>query len=257
MRTNLIKMIALTFAICLLCVASPVDAAGKTKSLQLVTKCSVKAEFDNDSIVSIYKYSYNKNGLFAKESTDNYSMKYTYKGKNLKKSVENSNGEKSTTSYTTKNGLVVKSVTKSRENKVKATYSYKNKKLNKIVSSDKDGTYTRKFEYNKKGQISKKISITKTGKKTLKAIDKYSYDKKGIPSKINHDGEIIETIENSYKNGKLVKSISTFKNKQGEVMKVSLEYTYSKKKVPASYVKNVQAQQKGFLQNLSASTLNF
>jgi hypothetical protein len=246
---------ALGLALCLLLAAAPVNAAGETTSLQLVTKCAIKSE--GGSSPSVFKYSYNKNGLFSKESTKGYSVKYTYKDKNLKKGVAKYDGGKTTTTFKTKNGLVVKSVSKSGKDKVTSTFSYKNKRLAKEVQKYKGYTMTTKFTYNKKGLISKKTMIWKDKKKTSKSVFKYTYDKNGYPTKINYDDGTSETIKNTYKDGLLVKKKATYKNEKGVKSWTSFEYTYSKKNVPAAYATNVQAQQKGFLQNLSASTFNY
>jgi hypothetical protein len=226
---------ALGFALCLLLAAAPVNAAGKTKSMQLVTKCTIKVEGGSGE-GSVFKYGYNKNGLFAKESTSGYSLKYTYKGKNLKKSVAKYSGEKATTTYETKNGLVVKSVTKSGKEKLVSTFTYKNKRLAKEVQKYsgnskqyKGYSMTTKFSYNKKGLISTKTMIWKDGKKTSKSVYKYTYDKKGYPTKVKFDDGTSETIKNTYKNGRLVKKVSTYKNEQGVTSWTSFEYTYSKK----------------------------
>lgn len=255
MRTNLFKTMALGLSLCLLLAAVPANAAGK--SMQLVTKCTIKIEGGTGD-GAVFKYGYNKNGLFAKESTDGYSLKYTYKGKNIKKSVATYSGEKATTTYTSKNGLVVKSVTKNGKETVTSTYSYKNKHLSKEVQKYKGGdSLTTKYEYNKKGLLSKKTMVWKAGKKTSKSVFKYTYDKKGNPTKVKYDDGTSETIKNTYKNGRLVKKVSTYKNEQGVTSWTSFEYSYSKKSVPASYASVVKAQQKGFLQNLSASTMNY
>jgi hypothetical protein len=252
---------ALGLALCLLLAAAPVNAAGKTKSLMLVTKCTEK--YEGSSGTSVYKYGYNKNGLFAKESKktkdagSSYSIKYTYKGKNLKKSVVSYAKEKETTTYTTKNGLVVKSVTKSGKNTLKSTYTYKNKKLSKEVSKFKGGSLTNKFSYNKKGLVSKNTDTWVFGKEKVKYSHTFTYDKKGNPVKVKYSSGYSETIKNTYKKGRIVKKEITSKDSTGTTTVRTYEYTYSKVKVPASYAKDVKVQQAGLLRNTSPSTANY
>lgn len=265
-RRNLQRGCGLLLSLCLcagfLFPSVTAEAAEKKVSVYVMT---THKEKDNYGMTSDYSFTYDKNGLVKTCDAKLSTYVYTYSGKKLKKVVDTPNEgydalEKETTTYTyDKKDRVKKSVSKSKSTTTTTTFSYDSKsrvkkEIMKIKSSGTTKTYIATYTYNKKG-LPTKLTV-KDGSGKVAMVTKYTYDKKGNPTKEVFDyGTMTSTLTNkyTYKSGRVTKVVATTEYSEagypkGENKKT---YTYKKIKVPKSYQATIEEQQqKIFKQNV-------
>ena len=256
---GVIVALAMAFA---LVAAHPATALAKTKYVKasvLVKSESKSMRGDREIGGSESVYRYNKNKLISECSSSSHyggaagisvrGFKYS-KGKLSK--VLDMAGPKdwfgSSVFTRDKKGRITKSVS---EITYKTTNKYKYDKKNRISKV----SFTYKFstgkvikgssaaKYNKKGLISQ--IVTKGGYDDIRGTVNYTYDSRGMIKSVVKKGVSKTTYKNTYKSGKLVKSVATTKYNSGEESVVeTTTYKYKTVKVPQKYAAQVKAQQK-------------
>lgn len=235
----------------------PVTAQAKTKYIKVsvlvdISGKTAKNDYaDYGRIQTTYKY--NKNGLISKCSSSNVyggaggvsGQSYKYSNGKISKIVDRA-GIGTSVFSRDKKGRVTKTVSITGQ----AINTYKYNKSGKATKSN--FTFknylgqvaqraTSVIAYNKKGLISK----VKTTGGFMDGTRTYTYDSRGMLKSESVSGSYKTTYKNTYKSGRLVKSVST---KQGigntDKYVETTVYKYKTIKVPKSYVAKVKDQQK-------------
>ena len=242
--------------------------AAQASNTPLTTQAAAKESIYVRSSIGDKKYTYNKYGLVTKITDTNSQWKLTYKGTKLVKVVH---ALKSTATNTWRDDI-------------EYTIAYDSKNRAKSMTVVSEGmpvnlyNNTETYTYNKKNQVTKKVTTYKDG--TPKSTVKYSYNAKGLVSKIvssistealKYDAkgnkisysckyaantyrvDLLSTFKNTYKSGRLTKVTQVDGNYEfSKVIK------YTKKSVPKKYAAAVKAQQtalRGFTPGVFISQL--
>lgn len=237
--------------------AQPVTAQAKTKYIKVsvlvdISGKTAKNDYsDYGHIQTTYKY--NKNGLISKCSSSNAyggaagisGQSYKYSKGKISKIIDRA-GIGTSVFSRDKKGRVTKTVSITGQ----AINTYKYNKAGKAAKSNfafKNylGQVTQRaasiITYNKKGLISK----VKTTGGFMDGTRTYTYDSRGMLKSESVSGSYKTTYKNTYKSGKLVKSVST-KQGVGDTDKYveTTVYKYKTIKVPKNYAAKVKDQQK-------------
>ena len=256
---------ALTLSLAMGIFAMPAQAASGTETVYVITKISAVSQMDDGTdpfSVDPTTYTYTKKGLLKTTATPWSTLKYNYDGKQLT-DIESTPTENDGIETGSTYELTYDSKDRIKKCEYSATYSdgtkggyvntYKYDSKNNIKSKtsvyggDVDQPSTYEYTYNKKGQLTKEISVSSD------IVTKYTYNKKGNVKKTvarytidgeteGYDSKFTYTYD-KHGNVKTRVSVTEYINDELPKSTNTTTYTYKKLTVKKSLVETIKEQQ--------------
>ena len=257
--------VTLSMAVGLFAAPLPLQAAGKTETVYVMTKLSTVAQTGDDTEpfnVDPTTYTYTNKGLLKTSVTPWSTIKYKYSGKKLVGSegipAEDMGTEEGNTfkyTYDSKNRLKTATFNSTFSDGTKISYvtTYKYDKNNNVKSKttvyngDDSTPSTYYYSYNSKGQLIKETSSDSD------LVKKYTYNNKGFVKKTVTTYTVDEKSEGFTENytytytkqGNVKKCVKTIDYTDETMSQIVNEttYTYKKLTVKKSLADTIKQQQ--------------